>query len=381
MNPLESLYRQFPAVLMARRNLSRNRVRSLLATLGIVIGVLAIASLGMFGTTLRAGASQQLGTIGNELSVSPNFEEGVQNLTDRDVDDIERVVQDGEVVPIKREQVTVTFGRERAVVTAYGMENPGALYTARDGRLPDRFRQGIILGANVADRLDAEPGNSVSVDGKTYRVRAVLEEERGISLVNPNQAVIVPPDDFEEDTYQQVIVSANSGTEANRTAMAIRASLNQREERVTVFELSSITENINSFFAILNAFLVGIGSISLVVAGVSILNVMLMSTVERRQEIGVLRAVGVQKGDVIRMILAEAGLLGLAGGAIGAVAAVGAGLLLNWYVLGDPMETFAAVNLLYLAVAFGFGLVTSVLSGLYPAWKAANERPVDALRK
>jgi putative ABC transport system permease protein len=365
---------------MARRNLSRNRLRSALATLGIVIGVLAIAALGMFGTTLRAGATQQLGDIGSEVSVSPNFDEGVRELTDRDVAAIERASGDAAVVPVKQERVTIRRGRQSAVVTAYGMEYPGALYDATDGRLPDRFRQGVVVGSGVADRFGLEAGNTLTIEDSSYRVTAVLEEQTGISLVNPNNAVILPPGEFEEDGYSQVVVATESGREANATAMRIRESLNRREDRVSIFELATITENIDQFFGIINAFLIGIGSISLVVAGVSILNVMLMSTVERRGEIGVLRAVGVQRADVIRMILSEALLLGALGGVFGAVLAILAGLILNWFVLSDPLVTFRAVNLLYVAIAVVFGLGTSVLSGLYPAWKAANEPPVEALR-
>ncbi|WP_416839160.1 ABC transporter permease [Haloferax sp. DFSO52] len=381
MSGLDDLYRRVPALLMARRNLSRNRIRSGLAVLGIIIGVLAIASLGMFGTTLRTGASEQLGEIGNEITISPNFQEGVEELSERDVDEIRRVVVDSEVVAIRSDTGLVSRGQRQTVVTIYGMENPSALYEAQDGRVPDRLRQGVLVGSGTAEILEVEPGNTISIDGRTYRVSAVLAAEQGISLVNPNNAVVVPIDDVNGTGYNQVIVSSESGQAANESAIAIRESLNEREDRVNVFELQAITQGINQFFGILNTFLIGIGSISLVVAGVSILNVMLMSTIERRQEIGVLRAVGVQRGDVIRMILAEAGLLGVAGGVIGAILALGAGIALNSFVLDDPLATFQVINFLYIFLAVAFGIGTSVLSGLYPAWKAANERPVEALRK
>jgi putative ABC transport system permease protein len=374
------LSRTMPAMLLARRNLSRNRLRSALAALGIIIGVLAIASLGMFGTTLRLGANEQLGDIGNEISVTPNQQEGVRNLTERDVTAIRRVAG-GTVVPVKSKTATIVRGRDRSVTTAYGIENPGAVYEAANGRIPERLRQGVVVGSATAERFELAAGNTLSIDGETYRVVAVLREQEGITLLNPNNAVIVPPEDVEGNTYDQVVVKAETGTQANRSAVAIREELNRREQRVTIFELSSITQGIDQFFGIINAFLIGVGSISLVVAGVSILNVMLMSTVERRQEIGVLRAVGVQRGEVMRMILAEAGLLGIVGGFFGILLAIVAGIALNEYVLGDALVTFRTRNLLYLALAFAFALVTSVLSGLYPAWKAANERPVEALRK
>jgi putative ABC transport system permease protein len=385
VNPLERLDRLFPATLLARRNLSRHKLRSALAALGIVIGVLAIASLGMFGTTLRTGAEQQLGDIGNEIGVFPNAEAGVENLTDRDVAQIRRVVTTGEVVPVRSGAGLVERGRERSVVSLYGIAKPGALYDASDGRIPEPFRSGAVVGADVAERFEVVPGNTLTIEGESYRVVAILERDSGISLLNPNNAVVLPPDQVgdedDRDAYAQVLVTADTGREANESAIAIREELNRREQRVEIFELASVNQNVDEFFGLLNAFLIGIGSISLVVAGVSILNVMLMSTVERRQEIGVLRAIGVQRRQVIRMILAEAALLGLVGGLVGCLLAVLAGMVLNSYALEDPLATFEMRNIGFLLLAFAFALGTSLLSGLYPAWKAANERPVEALRK
>lgn len=385
MNPLERLDRLFPATLLARRNLSRHKLRSALAALGIVIGVLAIASLGMFGTTLRTGAEQQLGDIGNEIGVFPNAEAGVENLTDRDVAQIRRVVTTGEVVPVRSGAGLIERGRERSVVSLYGIAKPGALYDASDGRIPEPFRSGAVVGADVAERFEVIPGNTLTIEGESYRVVAILERDSGISLLNPNNAVVLPPDQVgdedDRDAYAQVLVTADTGREANESAIAIREELNRREQRVEIFELASVNQNVDEFFGLLNAFLIGIGSISLVVAGVSILNVMLMSTVERRQEIGVLRAIGVQRRQVIRMILAEAALLGLVGGLVGCLLAVLAGMVLNSYALEDPLATFEMRNIGFLLLAFAFALGTSLLSGLYPAWKAANERPVEALRK
>lgn len=374
------LYRRFPAMLMARRNLSRATIRSALAALGIIIGVVAIASLGMFGTSLQQSATGSLGDIGTDVLVSPSYESGVEHLDDRDVRTIRRVSSDAAVVPIKNDRVRLTFGSDEQVVAAYGMAEPGSLFEVAEGRMPAELRGGVVVGADLAERLDLRAGNSIRIDGTTYRVHAVLERQSAFSPVDPNAAVILPSDDFDGEGYDQVMVVAESGSAANESALAIRESLNDREQRVDVFELREVTEQIGDFFDVLNLFLLGIGSISLLVAGVSILNVMLMSVVERREEIGVLRAVGFRKRDVLVVMLAEAALLGVAGGLVGVALSVGVGAVLNHFTLGDPMATFGLRNLGFLAVAFAFGVGTSVLSGLYPAWKAANEQPVDALR-
>jgi putative ABC transport system permease protein len=126
--------------------------------------------------------------------------------------------------------------------------------------------------------------------------------------------------------------------------------------------------------------LLGIGSISLIVASVAILNVMLMSTIERRGEIGVLRAVGIRRGEVLRMILAESAFLGVIGGLVGAVVSLGVGLVMFHVLSGNAMDVFGWSSFRYLVYGFAFAVAASLISGLYPAWKAANERPVDALR-
>jgi putative ABC transport system permease protein len=129
----------------------------------------------------------------------------------------------------------------------------------------------------------------------------------------------------------------------------------------------------------INVFLVGIGAVSLFVASVSIVNVMLMSTIERRGEIGVFRAVGYQRLAVLRLLLTEALLMGLVGAVLGVVLSLAVGTAVNQALLGDPLA-FSDRSLQYLAFGFGFGLVASLLSGLYPAWRAASDPPVESLR-
>jgi putative ABC transport system permease protein len=373
--------RFFPAALMARRNLTRTKMRSLLASLGIVIGVVAIASLGMFGVALQYSFTQNLGDVGNQLTVSPNSGENITELTERDVRAIRREASPTATVsPVKTRVEPVSYNREDAVrERIYGIENPEALYEAEEGRVSP-FRSGALVGSAVAEEHDLHPGSQITVNGTTVRIQAVLAEGDPFSSTNPDNRIIVPASSFSQRGYSEVYVIESTGTEANQTAMGIRSSLNEREDRVFVQELGSIVDTIEQQFQIINTVLAGIASISLLVAGISILNVMLMSTVERREEIGVLRAVGYQKRDVLKVMLMEATLLGLLGGIAGVILSLGAGLAINYYTVGDAMAVFRVPNAWYVGAAFTFGVVTAIVSGLYPAWKAASEEPVDALR-
>lgn len=370
-----------PAVSMASRNLRRNRVRTVLAVLGVCIGVLAVAALGIFGNVLALGADDAIGDIGTQVVVSPNNDAGVESLSDADVASIRRAVDGPAVVPLYSDSATVARQGDQTFATVYGVEEPALAYEAAEGRLPERHRQGAILGAGIAEDLDAGAGDTVEIAGSQVRVIAVLVESQTFSPVAPDDAVFLPESAFSADGYAQALVVSDTGAEARAAADAIREAVNAREERVELFELAALVDEINEFFDLLSTFLLGLGAISLVVAGVSILNVMLMSTVERRQEIGVMRAVGVTRRDVLRVLLAEAGLIGAAGAAAGTLLTV---LLVAGLVLATSAVDAALVidrtNAYYLLLALVFGVGVGIVSGAYPAWKAANERPVEALR-
>jgi len=371
---------RFPSLKMAYRNLSRTKIRSALAALGIIIGVVAIASLGVFGVTLKSSVTGNLGDIGNQVIVSPSNEDGVTELTNRDVQQVQRTSSTATVTPMKQRVEAVDFGDgtpRRQVLL--GVEQPARIYNATEGRIPDPLRSGVLVGESLAEEHDLSPGSTITINGSQERIKAVITSSGSGIFLDPSNRIVAPPTSF-TGNYDQVVVSETDGEAANDTAVAIRASLNDRQQRVNVQELSSFVDQIGSVFDALNLFLLGIGSISLLVAGISILNVMLMSTVERREEIGVLRAVGFQKRDVLRVMMAEALLLGVFGGLIGVVLALGAGLVINQLVLDDALAVFQVESLWYIILAFAFGVFASIISGLYPAWKAASEEPVEALR-
>ena len=377
MSVEEWLWR-FPSALMAWRNLGRNRARTALAALGIVIGVVAIASLGMAGASIQYSTQQELGGLANQVTVSAGEDNPEPGLTESQLREIRGLVVDADVVAQKRGMTTLDAGGETDRVSVTGLTQAGALYDAQEGEVPERLRSGALVSSEVALGYDLEIGDPIEYDGQLYRIRGILEPQQGFgggaSVVLPVSAL------SNQEYYSTVTIVAEDGAAAEVVAERLETQVNGREEILSVTTLASVQESINSLTNTLNLALIGIGSISLVVAAVSILNVMLMSTIERRGEIGVLRAVGIRRGEVLRMILTEAGLLGVIGGAVGAVVALGVGLLMNQVLFGDPSLVFEWASMRYLLFGFVFAVVASLLSGLYPAWKAANERPVETLR-
>ncbi|HQA79952.1 MAG TPA: FtsX-like permease family protein, partial [Methanoregulaceae archaeon] len=185
---------------------------------------------------------------------------------------------------------------------------------------------------------------------------------------------------FGQDEYNQVIVKVNDLNEIEEVKDSIDRTMNRKETVVDVIDTRAILETILTTFGQISTFTTVIGGISLIVAGVSILNIMLMSVTERIKEIGVIRSIGTQRKEVLRMFLYEALILGLIGSFIGGALSIIGGYAVSMVMLQTTEYLFVPSSLVYIVYGVGFGLGTSLISGLYPAWKAANLNPIEALR-
>lgn len=368
---------RLPSVLMAWRNLWRHKLRTVLAALGIVIGVVAIAGLGITGSALTYGVTQQFSGITDQVTVAPGEDAEQRYLTSSQVREIRRMASNATVIPIKGDFLVVRSHDTTLRTPVEQLTHPRELYTAKRGTIPETFRTGVLLRGRTAARLNVKIGDLVIVGDQSYEVRAILGQG---GIGSRRSSVVVSPPAIESQGYDEVVIIAEDGDAAQALAKEIKHHFNGDENVVRVRSFATLTKRIGSVFNILNMILMGIGSISLFVAGVSILNVMLMSTIERRNEIGVLRAVGVQRMQILRMILTEATLLGVMGGIVGAAISAAIGGLLFEVLYHDATLFLQWASLQYLLIGFAFGAFASALSGIYPAWKAANEQPVEAIR-
>ena len=375
---------RFPSVQMAWRNLGRNRIRTVLATLGIVIGVIAIASLGITGAALQQQAFSDLGSLTNEVIVSEGEDSTEDGVTDDQIEEIRSILTDAEVVPQKTDSTTVSSRGQEAFVTVTAVTQASVLYDVSAGVSPERLQNGGLISNSTARELGLGLGDPVEFDGTLYRIQGFIESDTGFGGGGGNELVLPVSALSEQEYYDTVTIVAEDGDAASKIAGRLEEEFNQdgrdREEILSITSFAGVQENIGSFLNTLNLALLGIGSISLVVASVAILNVMLMSTVERRGEIGVLRAVGIRRAEVLRMILAEAVFLGVLGGLVGMAVSLGVGLVIFSLITGDATLVFGWNASRYLLYGFGFAVTASLLSGIYPAWKAANNPPVEALR-
>jgi putative ABC transport system permease protein len=197
--------------------------------------------------------------------------------------------------------------------------------------------------------------------------------------LNADRSVFLTTGSFDDPAYAEAIVRVDREERSlDAVTERIESAFNGRDRRVFVSQVRRQQERFEAFFERVNQFLIAVGGVSLLVAAVTIANTMLMSIGEREGELGLLRAVGYPRLAVLRLILAEAAIVGLIGALGGVPVALGIGAATNYLLLGDPLA-FTATGLRYVAVGAVLGVGIALLGGLYPAWTAAGRRPVEAL--
>jgi putative ABC transport system permease protein len=377
----------------AQRSIRLHWLRSLLAVLGIVIGVVAISSMGILGNSLVLSVGESLSDVGDTVVVYPHsggFGGGatVQTndvITERQVQQIERAVGANDVIPLHVGADRIEVGGEEGIAQIYGMETEDIplLLDLNEG-VYLRGASGAMVGQSLVSTYDLSVGSRITLGDESLRVVGTLAE-RGVGFdINPDQAVIVSDQWYTsvygDEDYDQVIVKVRNLEDIESVKDAIDATLNRRETVVDVFDTKMILETILDTFSTISTFTTAIGGISLVVAGVSIFNVQMMSVTERTREVGIIRSIGTRRREVMKMFLYEAFLLGFIGSAIGGVLSFGGGYVALLVMLQNTTYLFAPSSLVYIPYGMLFGIGTSLVSGLYPAWKAANLNPIEALR-
>jgi putative ABC transport system permease protein len=368
---------------LARRNLERTKVRSALAIVGIMIGVMAISAIGIFGESLKSAVLENFKDVANEIVISPNYQKGYRYLEEKDVEKVRKILGIEKAIAVKSDYLLVELKNRRTYATIYGMKEDDvkAMFSAEKGSI--ELSRGCVVGYSLAKMFEIKPGSKVSINGRDFKVVGILENAGIRYDINPNLAIIVSEDRFSElstSGYSSVFVKVRNMDDIPRIREEIERRLNTKEEKVNVFEMKRILETIKRAFDQINLFLMAIAGVSLLVAGISILNIMLMSTIERTKEIGIMRAIGASRATVLKIFLLEALILGMLGSFVGSILSIAAGYGINYLILRETRFMFQFATLGYVLLGFSIGIATSVLSGLYPAWRASKLEPIEALR-
>ena len=389
---------------IAKRNIRIHMLRSTLAMLGIVIGVVAIASMGILGNSLVATVSESLSSVGDSVTVSPYSGGGGGmggggsgtsvnlKLSDQNFQQIKRAVAPNVAIPVlsTSERMKVGVGSDDIVATIYGIDpqyipDLKLVLTAGDY---NNGNSGCLIGSTFAKDHNIKVGSRISIgsDGEkgTLRVTGIIEE-RGMSFDLSTDNAIVATQDWFDNTYNrndydQIIVKVKEGQDTADVKTLIEKQLNKRDKIVSVMDSKATLATIYSTFSMVTTFVTAIGGISMVVAGVSIFNIMMMSVNERIKEIGIMRSIGTQKKEVMSMFIYEAAIIGVIGSIVGGILSIVAGYLISALMLGSTKYLITMANALSVGEGICFGIVVCLACGIYPAWQAANLNPIDALR-
>ena len=391
---------------ISKRNIRIHMLRSTLAMLGIIIGVVAIGAMGILGHSMTQEISSSLSSVGDSVIVTPYSGGGGGMggggggssvnlmLTDQNYQQIKRVVAPNVAIPVlsTSEHMKVGVGSDDIVATIYGIptNDESDLLPELQAGSYNNANSGCLVGSTFAKDHNIKVGSRISIGtgGQygTLRVTGIIAE-RGMSFdISTDSALVVTKDWFENtyntvDEYNEVVVKVSSGDTADiKVTIENQLNRNTKDKTVSVTDSKATLSSIYATFDTVTTFVSAIGGISMIVAGVSIFNIMMMSVNERIKEIGIMRSIGTQKKEVMSMFIYEAAIIGVTGSVIGGSLCILAGYAISALMLGTTQYLFTVASMLSVVEGVGFGIVICILCGVYPAWQAANLNPIDALR-
>lgn len=402
-----------PAIIEALESLAANKMRSGLTILGIVIGVgavIAMIAIGRGAENTITGSIQGIGT--NLLFVFRGGSEDVRNPQPITLGDAAAVADPFQapsvsgVAPILQGNVKVSFAGESTVTQASGVTPDYSLvrnYKVTEGEfIGEEHILGqasvVLLGIDVADKLfgrtEGLVDETVRIEGQPFRVIGVLESRGGSGFSNEDDQILVPLTTAQarllrrstRDRVDMLMVQAASAQAVPQASEEIAQILRTRHrteigaDDFTILTQQDFLGVAQTITGVLTIFLGGIAAISLLVGGIGIMNIMLVSVTERTREIGLRKALGARKLDIMVQFLAESSVLSLIGGLIG----IGLGWTISFVVgriaAASNADITPAIGLDIILLATLFSTAVGLFFGLYPANRAASLEPVEALR-
>jgi len=382
-----------------------HRLRSLLSLLGVAIGVAAVIALTSLGEGARLYVTGEFASLGSNLLIvlpgktetfggAPMVSVAPHDLTLEDAEAVDRLVPSvTAVTPIVMGTAAASVGGRSRDVTVFGttaeLRGIRQLRMGIGRYLPSGARDApvCVIGAGLQRELFGREnplGRTIRIGDSRFRVIGVVAA-RGTSIgVNMDEVVHIPVESamrlFNRRSIFRLLVEVghHQGIDAARDrTIAVLTERHDGEEDVTVLTQDSVLSTFQKILGVLTAALAGIAGISLTVAGIGIMNVMLVSVSERTREIGLLKALGVTPAQITGVFLVEAALLSTAGGVLGLATGIAAGRIFQSLVPDFPVRPPVWAVL----AAFAVSITVGLLFGSIPARRAARLDPVEALMR
>jgi putative ABC transport system permease protein len=385
-------------------------MRSWLTVLGIVIGIFLVVSLLSLSEGLKDSVMRELRMMGGDiLIVHPGDGSdmvttmmGGLELGNKEVEAIKRAEGVDIVLEMPFAGSVVRHFQETKMALIGGVDLEDGLSLLRDnmgwemtsGEFPRPGRKEVMVGNSVPKDLFPEMivGDSINIQGKEFTVSGVLR-----SLGNKQEDLVIAIDlsDFRETTGKRegipvAMVQLEEGYDADIVTKNIERELEQSMTRrrdedspsFSVMTSETVTDMVDNIMGTIQLAVIAFASIAILVGGIGIMNTMYTSVKERTKEIGILKAVGAKRGDITKIFLFEAGIIGIVGGVGGVVLGLLLAVSVEVYFSQIPSVSHLEAHISIWLILFGLGFSFTVgcVSGFFPARQGAKMKPVDALR-
>jgi putative ABC transport system permease protein len=378
---------------MSFKNIKSNKLRSGLTMLGLIIGIASVIVLVGIGTGATTSVTDSVQSLGTDV-LTLNINSTDASLEYEQVDDLLDIQNINQVAPYKNISATASRGtttssRASIIATNDNYLDITNVDLAKGRRISlidiENETKICILGNDIAETLFdlVDPiGQSIKLDGDNYTVVGVLTEQ-GSSMGNDIDSMIVIPltaaKYFGEDTtINNIYVKVDDEDKIDMTETLIgnylRSTLLISSDYYSVTSQSSMLDAMDSISDTLTLLLGGIASISLIVGGIGVMNVMLVSVTERTKEIGIRKSLGAKRFDILMQFLVESLVLSLLGGLLGILLGISVGNLAEKF--GYSFTASTSIILISFCSSAFIGLIF----GIFPAYRAACLKPIDALR-
>ena len=384
-----------------------NLFRAMLTMLGIIIGVGAVITMVALGTGAQRAIDEQMAALGGDiLSIQSSawFSRGVaRNQRTLTTDDAKALLESARhieaVVPEISNRYQAKYGNKNLNLQTIGTTPnypdvhgfemaAGRMFNAADEAARRRV---VVLGAEVPDMLDAEAsalvGQTMQVRSIAFKIIGVLAAKGGSGWRNPDDDIWIPLSTAQfrvtGDEFVETISAKVAEDSTVPMAMLEIESVLRREHGIlpgkdndfAIMNRKQFAESRQQATEVFTYLLAGIAGVSLVVGGIGIMNIMLVTVTERTREIGVRKALGATKGNILLQFLVESTILCLLGGLLGLLLGISASMLLAKFAGWQTVVTSASA-----LTAFGFSAAVGMIFGIWPANRAAQLDPIDALR-
>jgi putative ABC transport system permease protein len=382
------------------RELARRRLRTGLTITGITIGIWALVVFSSMANKVDALVSGGSAFYSGKITVSDGGFGGIggQPMRLDLMDDLRTIDGVAAVVPsastIAQELQGVQFGPPDQVWgTPIGLDGGHETYvptvaTGRSLTTADEGKDVAVIGSSIAAKRSAGVGDSITIDDRPFQVVGVYEP----TLSTPDVTISVPFTTAQTIVHDDLPTAIRDAIHASDLVTsftiypadgvdeaALAATIEARVPGVKALTGEAYDQSIGSSVAIFNSIIVGIGVISLIVGGLSVINTMAMSVAERTREIGIKRAIGARRRRIVRDLMTEAGVIGAIGGALGVVLGAAVVVLVNEATRSSGTVLFELTPSTAV-FALAFSTILGVVAGIIPAWNAARLDPVAALR-